>query len=72
MAARLLASLAHDPAAIDEDDLEQAENFLLRVRGILHLAARRNSNILSHELQERVGRAPALPRRRSARSASRR
>jgi [protein-PII] uridylyltransferase len=54
VAARLLASLAHDPAAIDEDDLEQAENFVLRMRGMLHLAARRNSNVLSHELQERV------------------
>ena len=32
VAARLLAALADDPAAIDEDALEQAENFLLRVR----------------------------------------
>ena len=61
VAARLLASLAHDPAAIDEDDLEQAENFVLRVRGILHLAARRNSNILSHELQERVAERLGFP-----------
>ena len=61
VAARLLASLAHDPAAIDEDDLEQAENFLLRVRGILHLAARRNSNVLSHELQERVAERLRFP-----------
>jgi [protein-PII] uridylyltransferase len=61
VAARLLASLAHDPAAIDEDDLEQAENFVLRVRGILHLAARRNSNILSHELQERVAERLRFP-----------
>jgi [protein-PII] uridylyltransferase len=54
MAARLLASLAHDPAAIDEDGLEQAENFVLRVRSLLHLDGRRNANVLSHELQERV------------------
>jgi [protein-PII] uridylyltransferase len=61
VAARLLASLAHDTAAIDEDHLEQAENFLLRVRGILHLAARRNSNVLSHELQERVAERLHFP-----------
>ncbi|MEO5820162.1 MAG: hypothetical protein ABIT71_06615, partial [Vicinamibacteraceae bacterium] len=61
VAARLLASLAHDPAAIDEDDLEQAENFVLRVRGILHLASRRNSNVLSHELQERVAECLRFP-----------
>jgi len=61
VAARLLSSLVHDPAAIDEDDLEQAENFLLRVRGILHLAARRNSNVLGHELQERVAERLRFP-----------
>jgi [protein-PII] uridylyltransferase len=60
-AARLLAALAHDPAAIDEDDLEQAESFLLRVRGILHHAARRNANVLSHELQERVAERLRFP-----------
>jgi [protein-PII] uridylyltransferase len=60
-AARLLAALAHDPAAIDEDDLEQAESFLLRVRGILHHVARRNANVLSHELQERVAERLRFP-----------
>jgi [protein-PII] uridylyltransferase len=61
VAARLLASLAHDPAAIDEDALEQAENFLLRVRSLLHLETRRNGNVLSHELQERVAERLRFP-----------
>jgi [protein-PII] uridylyltransferase len=54
VAAQLLASLADDPASLDEDALEQAENFLLRVRSLLHLEARRNANVLSHELQEKA------------------
>jgi [protein-PII] uridylyltransferase len=60
-AARLLTSLAHDPAALDEDALEQAENFALRVRGLLHLAARRNANVLSHEMQEQVAERLRIP-----------
>ena len=31
------------------------------MRGILHLAARRNSNILGHELQERVAERLGFP-----------
>src|SRR5262249_39721914 len=34
--------------------LGDAEEFLLRVRSILHLEARRHYNVLSHEMQERV------------------
>ena len=34
--------------------LEDAEEFLLRVRSILHLEAKRHHNVLGHELQERV------------------
>ncbi len=34
--------------------LEDAEEFLLRVRSVLHLEAGRHHNILSHEVQERV------------------
>src|SRR4029077_12768105 len=34
--------------------LEDAEEFLLRVRSILHLEAKRHHNVLSHELQERA------------------
>jgi [protein-PII] uridylyltransferase len=36
-----------DPARLDD-----AEDFLLRVRSIVHLARKRNQNVLSHELQE--------------------
>jgi [protein-PII] uridylyltransferase len=45
--------------------LEDAEEFLLRVRSILHLEAARHHNLLSHELQERaaerLGYAGATP-----------
>jgi [protein-PII] uridylyltransferase len=34
--------------------LEDAEEFLLKVRSILHFEAKRHHNVLSHELQERV------------------
>jgi len=34
--------------------LEDAEEFLLRVRSVLHLEAGRHHNVLSHEVQERV------------------
>ena len=56
MAARTLARLT-DPlllrrVAADPDRLEEAEDFLLRVRSILHLECGRNQNVLSHELQE--------------------
>ena len=54
-AAKLLLSLggAADAAdAIDGDRLDQAEDFLLRVRSVLHLETGRNSNALTHELQE--------------------
>jgi len=48
--------------------LEDAEEFLLRVRSILHHAAKRHNNVLSHELQEeaaeRFGYAGATPRQR--------
>jgi [protein-PII] uridylyltransferase len=52
-----------DPARVD-----QAEDFLLRVRSTLHLNAGRNQNILSHEMQERtadlLGYPGAEPRQR--------
>jgi [protein-PII] uridylyltransferase len=58
MAARTLARLT-DPFLLqrvpgDPDRLEEAEDFLLRVRSILHLDCGRNQNVLSHELQERT------------------
>ena len=70
MAARTLAMLT-DPLLLrrlpaDPDRLEEAEDFLLRVRSILHLECGRNQNVLSHELQERtadlLGYSGAEPR----------
>jgi [protein-PII] uridylyltransferase len=57
-AVRSIARLT-DPALLlqgpsDSVRLDEAEDFLLRVRSILHLDARRNQNVLSHPLQERV------------------
>ena len=58
MAARTIAELT-DPLLLqrgpaDPGRFEEAEDFLLRVRSILHLEAERNQNVLSHELQERT------------------
>jgi [protein-PII] uridylyltransferase len=41
--------------------LDDAEEFLLRVRSILHLETKRNSNVLSHELQERAAERLGYP-----------
>jgi [protein-PII] uridylyltransferase len=38
----------------DQARVDDAEDFLLRVRSTLHLAGERNLNLLSHELQERA------------------
>jgi [protein-PII] uridylyltransferase len=43
--------LSRGPA--DPDRLDQAEEFFLRIRSILHLQRQRNDNILTHELQEK-------------------
>lgn len=52
-----------DPARFDD-----AEDFLMRVRSILHLECHRNQNVLSHELQEhtaeQLGYPGAEPRQR--------
>jgi [protein-PII] uridylyltransferase len=52
-----------DPARLDD-----AEDFLLRVRSIVHLDGQRNQNVLRHELQERaaqtLGYAGAQPQQR--------
>ena len=59
----LLRRNVEDPAKIEE-----AEDFLLRVRSILHLEARRNHNQLTHQLQERaadvLGYPGAFPQQR--------
>jgi [protein-PII] uridylyltransferase len=52
----------------DATRFEDAEDFLLRVRSILHLETGRNHNLLSHDLQERtadlLGYPGAEPRQR--------
>jgi [protein-PII] uridylyltransferase len=70
--ARYLRAL--EPAAFEleggrsADVLRDAEEFLLRVRSVLHVESGRDANVLTHELQERVadalGCAGDDPRRR--------
>src|SRR5687767_14711383 len=65
MAARTIASqtdpllLRRGPA--DPGRFEDAEDFLLRVRSILHLEAGRNQNVLNHELQEKTADVLGYP-----------
>lgn len=70
--AQTIATLT-DPALLGQGGagaraLEDAEDFLLRVRSVLHLEAKRHHNVLSHELQERaaerLGYPGASPRHR--------
>ena len=72
MAARTIAMLT-DPVLLrrgpaDPARVDQAEDFLLRVRSTLHLDAGRNQNTLSHDMQERtadlLGYPGAEPRQR--------
>jgi [protein-PII] uridylyltransferase len=60
-AIRLLRSLRRDAfmrvARPAGDRLEEAEEFLLRARAVLHLEAGRDTNILSHDQQDRVAEA---------------
>ncbi|OFW01893.1 MAG: hypothetical protein A3I61_02575 [Acidobacteria bacterium RIFCSPLOWO2_02_FULL_68_18] len=65
MATRTLAALT-DPLLLrrgpaDPGRFEEAEEFLLRVRSILHLESGRNQNVLSHELQERTAEVLGYP-----------
>jgi len=55
-----------DPALLDRGpadraSLDDAEEFLLRIRSILHLEARRHQNALTHEMQERVAQLLGCP-----------
>jgi len=63
-AARTIAA-ASDPALLrrhgDAAALAQAEDFLLRLRTLLHLERRRNDNALGHEMQERIAGLLAYP-----------
>jgi len=57
-AARTIAAIT-DPALVDRGAadrarLDEAEEFLLRLRSILHVEHRRNHNVLNHESQERI------------------
>ncbi|MBW8862917.1 MAG: HD domain-containing protein [Acidobacteria bacterium] len=59
-AARAIAALT-DPALIDRGGadrarLDDAEEFLLRLRSMLHVEHKRNNNVLDHETQERAAR----------------
>ena len=63
-AARTMAA-ACDPSMLrrtgDAARLLQAEDFLLKLRALLHLERRRNDNVLSHELQEKIAAELAYP-----------
>jgi [protein-PII] uridylyltransferase len=64
-AARTLALLT-DPLLLrrgpaDPARVEDAEDFLLRVRSTLHLEGERHQNVLSHELQERTAEMLGYP-----------
>src|ERR1019366_1252248 len=55
-----------DPALLDRGPadsvrLDEAEEFLLRIRSILHMKGRRDQNALSHEMQEYVAQALRYP-----------
>ena len=72
VATRTIAMLT-DPLLLrrgpaDSTRFEDAEDFLMRVRSILHLETGRNHNVLSHDLQERtadlLGYPGAEPRQR--------
>ena len=65
MAARTIARLS-DPLLLqrgpaDPGRFEEADDFLLRVRSVLHLECGRNQNVLSHELQERTAEVLGYP-----------
>ena len=64
-AIRLLARMARDapgePYTDDVGRLDEAEDFMLRVRSILHLERGHNVNVLAHGLQEAVARRFGSP-----------
>jgi [protein-PII] uridylyltransferase len=64
-AAQTIARLT-DPALLGHGGagpqaLSDAEEFLLKVRSILHVEAKRHHNVLNHELQERVAERMGYP-----------
>ena len=57
---RALAPRAFDRITLDavsDDRLAEAEEFLLRIRSVLHLLGGRDVNLLTHDLQEKVAEA---------------
>jgi [protein-PII] uridylyltransferase len=64
-AARYLRTLEPDAFPAERDkmtqSLDEAEEFLLRVRSVLHAETGRDANVLTHELQERVADALGCP-----------
>ena len=63
-AIRLLRDLRNESASKPNTDfgrIEEAEDFMLRVRSVLHMERGRNLNILNHELQELVASAFVSP-----------
>jgi [protein-PII] uridylyltransferase len=64
-AARYLRRLEPDAFPPERDrlsqPLEDSEEFLLRVRSLLHVETGRDANVLTHELQERVADALGCP-----------
>jgi len=61
-AAQMLRRLADPdvPPAFEVGRLREAEDFMLRIRSVLHLERGRNLNVLTHELQETVASALGL------------
>jgi [protein-PII] uridylyltransferase len=64
-AARLIRSLAREAFAgrvrPEGGSLDEAEEFLCRVRSVLHVESGRDMNVLTHELQERVAGMLGVP-----------
>jgi [protein-PII] uridylyltransferase len=63
-AARTLTAVS-DPALLRRGDdarrLSRAEDFLLRVRSLVHLERHRNDNVLGHALQEKIAEQLGYP-----------
>jgi [protein-PII] uridylyltransferase len=64
-AARTIAALTDPTLAgrspVDPLRLDEATDYLLRIRLLLHLETRRNSNVLTHELQEKTAECLGYP-----------
>jgi [protein-PII] uridylyltransferase len=64
-AVRLIRSLARDAFAgrsrPEGERIDEAEEFLFRVRSVLHVEAGRDTNVLTHELQEPVAEMLGVP-----------